>query len=104
MPTHDFFLAPKNLSNHMDRQARICDTVLICKPFKDPRNRFPAWRASTYLTYWPARLHRLAESIPGLLIRLQIRALVGGGGGVRLGEETTIFVTGRGRGIHNQNL
>ncbi len=28
-----------------------------------------------YLTYRPARLHRLAESIPGLLTRLQIRAL-----------------------------
>jgi hypothetical protein len=46
----------------------------------EPRNRFSAWwRAGTvrqpYLTYWPARLHRLATSIPGLLIRLQIRAL-----------------------------
>ncbi len=29
----------------------------------------------SYLTYRPARLHRLAESIPGLLKRLQIRAL-----------------------------
>ncbi len=28
------------------------------------------------LSYRPARLHRLAESIPGLLERLQIRALV----------------------------
>jgi hypothetical protein len=27
-----------------------------------------------YLMYWPARLHRLAKSIPGLLKRLQIRA------------------------------
>ncbi len=28
-----------------------------------------------YLTYRPARIHRLAESIPGLLQGLQIRAL-----------------------------
>jgi hypothetical protein len=28
-----------------------------------------------YLTYRPARLHKLAESIPGLYKRLQIRAL-----------------------------
>jgi hypothetical protein len=30
-----------------------------------------------YLKYWSARLHRLAESIPGLLRLLQIRALAG---------------------------
>ncbi len=55
----------------------------ICKPFKEPRNRFPAWPAgsTTYLTYRPAGKHRLAESIPwnlspGLLKRLQIRALI----------------------------
>jgi hypothetical protein len=41
-----------------------------------------------YLTYRPARLHRLAKSIPGLLKRLQIQALKGGGGG-RGGEERT---------------
>ncbi len=29
-----------------------------------------------YLTYWPARLHGLEESIPGLLKRLQIWALL----------------------------
>ncbi len=28
-----------------------------------------------YLMYWPARLHGLAESIPGLLKCLQVRAL-----------------------------
>ncbi len=41
--------------------------ALICKPFKEPRNRFSAWRAGTrqtYLMYRPARLHRLAQSIP----------------------------------------
>ncbi len=52
----------------------------ICKPFKEPRIRFPAWRVGSvrqpYLSYRPARLHRLAESIPGLLKSLQIRALV----------------------------
>ncbi len=28
-----------------------------------------------FLSYWPASVHRLAESIPGLLKHLQIRAL-----------------------------
>ncbi len=48
----------------------------ICRSFKEPRNRFLAWRAGrqAYLTHLPARLHWLAESIPGLLKRLQIRA------------------------------
>ncbi len=32
-------------------------------------------RVGMGLSYRPARLHRLAESIPGLLKRLQIRAL-----------------------------
>jgi len=44
----------------------------------EPWNRFPAWRAGTTTlsdVYRPARLHRLAESIPGFLKRLQIRAL-----------------------------
>jgi hypothetical protein len=62
----------------------------ICKPFKEPKNRFTAWRAATTtlfsyqaardgileqsmgarnrvgigLSYRPARLHRLAGSIP----------------------------------------
>jgi hypothetical protein len=47
----------------------------ICKPFKEPKNRFPAWHAGTtsFMTYRHARLHRLAEAIPGLLERLQIR-------------------------------
>jgi hypothetical protein len=46
----------------------------ICRSFKETRYRFSAWRAGTkpYLSYWPARLHRLA--IPGLHKRLQIRA------------------------------
>ncbi len=34
-------------------------------------------RAGIGLSYWPARLQRLTESIPGLPKRLQIRALVG---------------------------
>ncbi len=50
----------------------------ICKPLNAPRNRFPAWRACTvrlpYLLYSPGSLHRLAESIPKPLKRLQIRA------------------------------
>ncbi len=34
----------------------------ICRPFKDTRNRFPAWQP--YLSYRPARLHWLPESNP----------------------------------------
>jgi hypothetical protein len=54
----------------------------ICKPFKEPRNRFSAWRAgTTTLFVVPARQASWAggiessESIPGLLKHLQIRAL-----------------------------
>jgi len=38
----------------------------ICKHFKEPGNRFPALRAGTITLFVvrPARLHRLAESIP----------------------------------------
>jgi hypothetical protein len=38
----------------------------ICRSFKETRYRFSAWRVGTkpYLSYWPARLHRLAKSIP----------------------------------------
>ncbi len=40
----------------------------ICRPFKEPRNRFPAWRAgTTTLFVVPVRqatVHTLAESIP----------------------------------------
>ncbi len=53
-------------------------STYFCKPFEEPRNRFLAWRTGIrqhYLTYRPARLHRLAESIPWIFKRLQIRAL-----------------------------
>jgi hypothetical protein len=53
--------------------------VRICKPFKEHRNRFPAWRAGATtlfdVTACQATVHKLSESIPGLLKRLQIRAL-----------------------------
>ncbi len=55
----------------------------ICKPFKEPRNRFSACRVgTTTLFVVPARLATEAgridssESIPGLYKRLQIRALI----------------------------
>ncbi len=41
--------------------------VRICKPFKEPRNRFPAWRAGAttlFIVYRPAGLHWFAEPIP----------------------------------------
>ncbi len=52
----------------------------IGKPFISPGIEFqpggPVWYDNPfpYLTYLSARLHRLAESIPGLLQLLQIRA------------------------------
>ncbi len=54
------------------RPARAC----ICKPFKEPGiDSQPGGPVrQTYLLYRLARLHRLAESIPGLLKRLQLRA------------------------------
>ncbi len=55
----------------------------ICKRFKEPRNRFLGWRAgTTNLFFVPARQATLAggidssESMPGLLKRLQRRALI----------------------------
>jgi hypothetical protein len=84
-----------NLS-HRPARARIC------RSFKETRYPFSAWRAGTkpYFSYWPARLHwlaksiprnrflgsinvykyglrlhRLGESIPGLLKRLQFQTL-----------------------------
>ncbi len=61
---------------------RFVTRARICKPFKEPRNLFPAWRAGTttlrYLSYRLARPYMLAESIlqsiPGRLKRLQIHA------------------------------
>jgi hypothetical protein len=46
--------------SHRPARARIC------RSFKGTRYRFSSWRAGTkpYLSYWPARLHRLAKSIP----------------------------------------
>jgi hypothetical protein len=64
------FATPQNIGS----RARIC------KPFKGPRNRFPAWRAgmtAQFVASWPVSYigwrNRCSESIPGLLKRLQIR-------------------------------
>ncbi len=65
----------------------------ICRSFKETRYRFSSWRAGTksYLSYWPAKLHRLAKSIPrnrfpGSIniykYGLRLAWGVGGGGGV----------------------
>ncbi len=67
-------------------QASMCSSfpciARVCKPFKEPRNQFPAWRpGTTSLFVVPGRLATKAggiessESILGLLKRLQIRAL-----------------------------
>jgi hypothetical protein len=61
----------------MNLASALLARARICKPFKEPSNRLLAWRAGTttlFVVYRAARLHRLAESIPGLLKRLQIRA------------------------------
>ncbi len=48
----------------------------ICRPFKDPRNQFPAWRAgTTSLFATQAGCIGFLESIPGLHKHVQIRAL-----------------------------
>jgi hypothetical protein len=47
----------------------------ICKPYKEPSAQESIPVRQPDLTYRPAGLHRLAESIPGLLKRLQILAL-----------------------------
>jgi hypothetical protein len=60
------------------RSKRNINRALICKPFKEPRNRFPAsWAGTTTLFVVPAcqaTYCRLAESIPELHKCLQIRA------------------------------
>ncbi len=63
-----------NFRPNSEARARICKP-----PFKVPRIRFPAWRPSAttlFIVQRPAKPHRLAESIPVLLRRLQIRALL----------------------------
>jgi hypothetical protein len=47
-------------------ESTLSPRARICRSCKETRYRFSAWRASTkpYLSYWPARLHRLAKSIP----------------------------------------
>jgi hypothetical protein len=49
-----------NLETFKEPRARICRSC------KETRYRFSGWRAGTkpYLSYWPARLHWLAKSIP----------------------------------------
>jgi hypothetical protein len=46
--------------------SELRDRARICRSFKETRYRFSAWRAGTkpYLSYWPAKQHRLAKSIP----------------------------------------
>ncbi len=70
------------------RIVRVCIVLglaswaRICKPFKEPKNRFPAWRSGTTILFdWrtgpPGYIkNRLAESISWnrCLKRLQIRA------------------------------
>ncbi len=70
---------PGNLSirtSCVQRLLRAKSRAWICEPFKEPKNRFQPGRPvrKPYLKYRPARLHRLAEPIPGLLNRFQIHA------------------------------
>jgi hypothetical protein len=60
---------------------RLTEPVFV-NLLRSPGIDFPIlagrYDSTTYLSYRPARLHRLVESIPGLHKRLQIRALVAG--------------------------
>jgi hypothetical protein len=60
----------KNFGGNL-HQTTIPETR-ICKPFMEPRNRFPPGgpERQPYLAYWPARLHRLAESINLELLKI----------------------------------
>jgi hypothetical protein len=57
-------------------RVRFTYRARICKPFKEPGidSQPVGLVGQPYLSYRPARLHRLPESVPGLLKRLQIRA------------------------------
>ncbi len=73
-------------NNATSKEGSVCFVAVdnwarICKPFKEPRNRFPAWRADM-TTVVPTRQATItaggiysSESIPGLHKRLQLRAL-----------------------------
>ncbi len=54
------------ISRHFQTKSRARTRIRICKPFKEPRSRYPASGSvrQPYLTYRPGRLHRLAESSP----------------------------------------
>ncbi len=75
------FKEPKNRLQGID-SASLCSRTRISKPFKKSRNWFQPWRASTTAIF--DVMSRQAteaggivslESIPGILTRLQIRAL-----------------------------
>ncbi len=50
----------------LNKNYRASYRARICRSFKETRNQFLAWRAGTKpsFSYWPARLQRLAKSIP----------------------------------------
>jgi hypothetical protein len=58
--------SPISMSNNLLHLYRLnLAWARICRSFKETRYRFSAWRAGTkpYLSYWPAKLRRLAKSI-----------------------------------------
>jgi hypothetical protein len=60
------FKEPRNRSHGID-SASLCSLSRICKPFKEPRSRFPAWRAgTTTLFHVPARQATYAGGIDSL--------------------------------------
>jgi hypothetical protein len=75
-----FFCTVRAMEEGADGKQRWFARARIYKPFKKPRNRFPAWRiCPTTSLDAPASQATQAggidffESIPGLLKRLQIR-------------------------------
>jgi hypothetical protein len=57
---------PATVTRASSLSSNMKSWVRICKPSKETRNWFPAWWTGIrqpYLSYRPARLHRLADSI-----------------------------------------
>jgi len=76
-----FFWTVRGREEGADGKQSWFARARILKPFKKPRNRFPAWRICTTTPFdAPARQATQAggtyffESIPGLFKGLQIRA------------------------------
>jgi hypothetical protein len=78
----EFYASPVDNKTRRLEKIEFCELSPYLRPFKELRNRFPAWRTGTTTLYVvPPRQATKAsgidssESMPGLYKRLQIRAL-----------------------------